>query len=311
VSAAAVTVCEMAPRDGLQMLNRAGNVPRAQRVALARTLLRAGFPYIELGSFVHPRFVAMADFPELLAELAVPAGYPGELAALVPNEKGYERFRAAPHLTTVALFVAASEHYSQHNTGMSIDAAMAQAERVAAAARADGKRLRAHLSAAFRDLTPEDRPTDAARVADLAQRLLAMGCSCVALADTDGRATRADLERVLGAVGPLDRIGLHLHDRWGLAVRNAWAAYGLGVRTFDAAVGGIGGNKLLGRAPGNVATEELLEMFRQEDIPTGIDRAVVAEALGLVAEMARAAGEPEPPSRHTPPPEGANRPQNG
>jgi hydroxymethylglutaryl-CoA lyase len=307
---AAVAICEMAPRDGLQMLNREGNVPRARRVELAATLLRAGFPYVELGSFVHPRFVAMADFPELLAELDVPDGYAGELAALVPNEKGYERFREAPHLTTVALFVAASEHYAEKNTGMSVEQAMAQAEKVAAAARADGKRLRAHLSAAFRDLTPENRPTDAARVAELTGRLLATGCSCVALADTDGRATRADLERVLGAMGPLDRIGLHLHDRHGLAIRNAWEAYRLGVRTFDAAVGGIGGNKLLGRAPGNVATEELLEMFHQEDIATGIDRAVVAEALGLVASMARAAGEPDPPSRHTPPRE-AKESQNG
>lgn len=298
-NAAAVRICEMSPRDGLQALDRAGALPLARRVELVRALQRAGMPYIEAGSFVSPRVhPSMAATAELMAEIE-PRG--GQLAALVPNRKHYERFRAARNLDTVALFVSASEEYSLANTRMTIEQALDSAAEVAAAASEDGYRLRAHLSGAFRDLTAANRPSSDGLVVKICERLAGMGCEEVALADTDGRAAPADIERVIGAaiesLGQ-SRIGVHLHDRSGFGIANAYVAYAAGVRTFDAAVGGIGGSKAVGGgAVGNIATEELVSLFEAMGVETGVDLEALLEAGEIIRQMAAELGQPSPPSK--------------
>jgi hydroxymethylglutaryl-CoA lyase len=299
MSEATVRICEMSPRDGLQALNRSAALPLATRVELVKTLQRAGLPYIEAGSFVSPRVhPSMADTAELMRSIE-PAG--GQLAALVPNRKYYERFRAAPNLDTVALFVSASEEYSLANTRMTIEEALDTASEVAGAARDDGYRLRAHLSGAFRDLTEANRPSPEDRVVEICGRLFEMGCEEGALADTDGRATPGDIERVIGAaVGALGagRIGVHLHDRYGFGLTNAYVAYRAGVRIFDAAVGGIGGSKAVGAgAVGNIATEELVSLFHALGVDTGVDLEALLEAGEIVRGMAADLGEADPPSK--------------
>jgi len=299
MGAVSVRICEMAPRDGLQALNRSAALALGVRLELVETLQRAGLPYIEVGSFVSPRVhLSMADTAELMGRVEPGAG---QLAALVPNRKYYERFREAPNLDTVALFVSASEEYSLANTRMTIEEALDSASEVAAAARSDGYRLRAHLSGAFRDLIEANRPSSEEAVVAICGRLLEMGCEEVALADTDGRAAPDDIERVscaaLATLGA-ERIGVHLHDRYGFGLTNAYVAYGAGVRTFDAAVGGIGGSKAVGAgAVGNIATEELVSLFQAMGVETGIDLNVLLEAAGIVGRMAAELGEPPPPSK--------------
>src|SRR5688572_17569753 len=110
-----VTICEMAPRDGMQAVNRSMRIPFEMRLELIRTLVRARLAYIEVGSFVSPKVMPhMADTPRLFEQLDA-STYAGQLAALVPNVRQYERFKDTPNLTTVALFVSASEAYSQKN----------------------------------------------------------------------------------------------------------------------------------------------------------------------------------------------------
>ncbi len=288
----------MAPRDGLQVLNRRARIPLDERVALVGDLQRAGLPYVEAGAFVSPRRVpAMADTAELLARCRR-----GGLAALCPNMKYYNKLRESPHLDTVALFVSASEPYSRRNTRMGVDEALTAAAEVARAARADGYAVRAHVSGAFRDLTPDDRPTEAAVVVRVVERLreAAPGME-VALADTDGRATSEDVERVLGALADavgLEGIGVHLHDREGRALEHARRAWRVGVRVFDAAVGGVGGNPTaLDDCVGNLATEALVRLLEDElGVRTGIDWDALIDAGARVTAMARAVGDPPPPS---------------
>jgi len=289
----------MSPRDGLQVVNREARVPLEERVALVTTLQAAGLPYIEAGAFVSPsRVPAMADTAELVARCAP---WKGELAALVPNRKHYARFAGAPNVNTVALFVSASEAYSIRNTRMNVGEAIAAATDVARLAVADGYRVRAHVSGAFRDPIETDTVTEAADVLRVCEQLrAAVPGMVIALADTAGTATEEDIERVCRSLetGPgLDGIGVHLHDRQGTALPNARRAWELGVRIFDAAVGGIGGNPTaLEDAVGNVPTEALVVMFEDMGIDTGLDLERLIDAGALVTSMTRTAGDPPPPS---------------
>ena len=280
----------MSPRDGLQALNRAAVVPLEDRIRLVEALQRARLYYIEVGAFVSAgRSPAMADSAELFARLSP---YDGELAALVPNMKYLEKCAAVPGVDTVALFVSASESYSLKNTRMTVDEALAAAEEVTAAARGKGYRVRAHVSGAFRDLSSDNGPTPAAAVVRVCERLRAAGGSdmVLALADTDGNAGAEDLGRVIPAIETalgLDGMGVHLHDRAGAGVRNARVAWDLGIRVFDSAVGGIGGNPTAVDDPaGNVATELLVGMFEGIGVATGVDRDALGEAVAIVREMA-------------------------
>lgn len=290
-----VTICEMSARDGMQAINQSQRIPFAMRLELVQTLMRARLPYIEVGSFVSPKVMPhMEDTPRLFGQLDR-SNYAGQLAALVPNVRQYERFANTPNLLTVAIFVSASEAYSQKNKRIGIEDDLADARRIAAIAHQRGHRLRAHVSAAFRDPLGTRGATDPHVVARVCRELIDVGCETVALADTDGRATAADMQCTIGHLLDsgisVSRIGVHLHDRDGHAIGNALFAFGLGVRTFDGAVGGIGGNRALDDAVGNIATETLIEFFERKNQKTGIEPVALQDAVRLVRDMTQLAGE--------------------
>ena len=290
-----VKICDVSMRDGMQILNRHAVIPLESRLELVGALVRAGLPYIEVGSFVNPRVVpAMRDTTELLERMPP---YDGQIAALAPTLEYYEHLKKALRVNTVALFVSASERYSRKNTHMSVDQALDAAAEVAAAARADGYHLRGYLSFAFRE-KGQEMPVD--KVERICERLVEMGCDAVALSDTDGLATPRDIERLVGHLAGtigLAAIGVHLHDRRGLGVTNAYAAYQAGVRIFDAAIGGIGGAITVQHSAGNVATEELVSMFDSLGVASGIDLGPLIEAGCRVSQMAEDVGDPPPPSK--------------
>ncbi len=294
-----VKICDVTLRDGMQVLNRNALIPLKMRLRLAESLLRARLPYIEVGSFVNPRMVsAMQDTPELFANLHPASDQ--QLAALVPKLKYYEQLKQTPGVDTVALFISASESYSIANTRMTRSEAVKNAREVALAAKQDGYRVRAYLSYAFREMitSPGAMPSDT--VEELCEALLEMGCESVALSDTDGRSTPQDVERILRHVGStmgLDHMGVHLHDLHGLGLVNSLIAYQLGIRTFDCSIGGLGGNKIVENSVGNVATEELVNMFRGMGVETGIDFRYLLRAGRIVVDMAQYVGDPAPPSR--------------
>ncbi len=294
-----VKICDVTLRDGMQVLNRNALIPVKMRLRLAETLLRARLPYIEVGSFVNPQIIsAMQDTPELFASLKPAAGQ--QLAALVPKLKYYDELKQASNVDTVALFISASEAYSLANTRMTRAEAVRSAREVAMAAKGDGYRVRAYLSYAFREMVtaPGKMPTSA--VEELCGELLGMGCENVALSDTDGRATPMDVERIVShvdrAIG-LEQMGVHLHDLHGLGLVNSLRAYQMGIRVFDCSVGGLGGNKLVENSVGNVATEELVNMFHGMGVTTGIDFEFLLRAGRIVVDMANYVGDPTPPSR--------------
>ncbi|MDH3254794.1 MAG: hydroxymethylglutaryl-CoA lyase [Acidobacteriota bacterium] len=293
-----VKICDVSLRDGMQVLNRHAVIPLEARLQLVEALIRAGVPYIEVGSFVNPRVVpAMRDTAELLRRMPP---YDGQVAALAPTLEYYERLREAPRVNTVALFVSASEAYSRANTRMSVAEALDAAETVAVAARQDGYRLRGYLSYAFRDRTQPGSEMSVEKVEEICRRLVDMGSEAVALSDTDGLATPQDIERMVSPLAErlgLDHIGVHLHDRRGLGITNAYVAYRAGIRIFDASVGGIGGAITVRHSVGNIATEELASMFESIGVETGIDIQPLIEAGCRVSQMADYVGDSPPPSK--------------
>lgn len=297
-SSPGVKICDVTLRDGMQVLNRNALIPLKMRLRLAETLQRAHIPYIEVGSFVNPRIVsAMQDTPDLFGALIPREGQ--QLAALVPKLKYYEQLKHADHVDTVALFVSASESYSVANTRMTRAEALTNAREVATAARGDGYRVRAYLSYAYREMGSSDEmPADV--VDESCAALLEMGCESVALSDTDGRASPKNVERTVSHVRDamgLEHMGVHLHDLHGLGLVNSLIAYELGIRTFDCSIGGLGGNKIVENSVGNVATEELVNMFHGMGVDTGIDFDFLIRAGRIVVDMARYVGDPAPPSR--------------
>lgn len=299
-----VFICEMAPRDGVQSLggpkSSARIVATGDKLRLIAALQAARLPFIEATAYVNSKIMPQMADAEQVAEAVNPrAGC--ELAALVPNLKHYERFRKS-RFDTAAVFVSASEGYSQKNMGVALDVALGWAREVCAAARADGRRLRAHLSGAFQDVF-SGAPADVPTVARVTTALVEAGCELVALADTNGetnpRRVRAMIRALRDEVD-LARLGIHLHDRCGAALANALAAFDEGIRSFDACVGGIGGssNAVDGRGmAGNIATEELVDMFEGMGVATGVDREKLVEAGRIVWEITQRSGDPAPPSR--------------
>lgn len=274
-----VIVVEVGPRDGLQ--NEAQPVPTERKIAFVNALSAAGLPLIEATSFVNPRAVPqMADASEVMLGIARAPGvrYP----VLVPNERGFERARAAG-VDAIALFTAATDEFAQANVGTTIAGTFERFTPVIARAKAEGVWVRGYVSVAFG--CPYAGPVSASAVAAVTGQLLAAGCDEICLADTIGVGTPAEVNAVLDAVSaflPLSDLALHFHDTAGNALPNVEAALARGVRTFDSAAGGLGGCPFAPGAPGNLATESLLAFLQQAGLHTGVDLEAVRHATNLL-----------------------------
>lgn len=276
-----VEIFEVGPRDGLQ--NEAREISVAQKVALVDRLSQAGFSRIECASFVSPKWVPqMAGSGDVLAGITRRQGV--RYAALTPNMRGYEDAVAAG-ADEIAVFASASEGFSRKNINASIEEAFERFAPILEQARHVDIPVRGYVSCVV--ACPYDGVIPPARVAEVADRLFGMGCYEISLGDTIGAGTPDTIARMLLAVRdvvPVGRLAGHYHDTQGRAMANVDASLSLGVRVFDAAVGGLGGCPFAPGAAGNVATEALNAHLTHLAYETGLDQVVLEEA----AEMARA-----------------------
>jgi hydroxymethylglutaryl-CoA lyase len=305
----------MAPRDGLQYVGGKDSaasgriVPLDARLRLINAMIAAGVRHIEVGAFVSPKGTPQMALSDDLGRALDPGMAEGlELAALVPNVAGYERFKRTK-LNVVAIFPTASEAHARKNFGdRSVDDVLTMAGEVSGMALADGYGLRGHVSAAFQDMAVATARSDLDTVARVSRIVIDdFGCEYLTLADTNGTTNPVRVTQVLQAVGDalgsLERIGVHLHDRYGTGITNAFAAWEQGVRIFDSSLGGVGGSVAAsvvaggGGMVGNVATESLVALFEGMGAPTGIDvDALMSGAGPVLHDIVTAAGEFAPPS---------------
>ncbi len=274
-----VQLVEVGPRDGLQ--NEHAEVTTADKVEFVNRLGDAGLPVIEVSAFVSPRWVPrMADAADVFRAIDRRPGV--RYTALVPNLRGLERARESG-VTEIAVFAAASETFSRKNINQSIDESLATYAEVTRAALAAGMRVRGYLSTAFG--CPYEGRVEPARVAELSARLIDLGAFEVAVSDTIGVAHPGQVPEVVQAVArkvPLGQIALHFHDTRGTALANVLRALELGVATFDASAGGLGGCPYAPGASGNLATEDLVYMLDGLGIETGVRLDAVVAASRFI-----------------------------
>ncbi|HCP48544.1 MAG TPA: hydroxymethylglutaryl-CoA lyase [Deltaproteobacteria bacterium] len=275
------SVYEVGPRDGLQ--NEPSPVPTDVKVELVNRLSATGLPYIEVSSFVHPRWIPqLGDAEQVFEKITRRDG--ARYGALVPNMRGLARAREA-QVETLAVFVSASETHNQKNLNRSIDESLANIEEVMGALSGHDLWVRGYVSMVFG--CPYEGKIPTAAVARVATRLLELGIDQISLGDTVGFASpRLVRDRMaeLAPDLPPDRVALHFHDTRGTALANIVAGLDAGVRTFDGAIGGLGGCPYAPGASGNVATEDLVQMFHSMGIETGIDLEALVDAAAFIEE---------------------------
>jgi hydroxymethylglutaryl-CoA lyase len=275
-----VSVYEVGPRDGLQ--NEAVTIGTVRKLRLVDALVAAGLARIEVTSFVSPHWIPQLADADRLADL-VTQREGVTFSALCPNLRGLARARVAD-LREVAVFLSASETHNRRNINKSIDQALAAFQQLIPQALGYGMRVRGYVSTAWG--CPYEGEIDPAVTLRLARSLLELGCYEVSLGDTIGVGTPLQTKRIVKLMLselPANKLALHMHDTRGQALSNVLVGLELGIRTIDAAIGGLGGCPYAPGASGNLATEDLVYMLDAMGIKTGIDPEKLWEA-GRIAE---------------------------
>lgn len=277
-----VRIVEVGPRDGLQ--NERHPVEVSQKIQLVNALSAAGLEFIEVGSFVSPKWVPqMAGSGEVLAGVERKPGV--TYAVLTPNMRGFEDALAAG-AREVAVFAAASESFSQQNINCSISESLARFVPVMDAARQKGIRVRGYVSCVLG--CPYDGTVHPEQVTAVAQELRAMGCYEISLGDTIGVGTATATRALIDTVGkqvPREFLAGHFHDTYGQALTNLYASLQEGITVFDSSVAGLGGCPYAKGASGNVATEDVVYLLNGLGIETGVDLNKVADAGRVISQI--------------------------
>ncbi len=265
--ARSMRITEVGPRDGLQ--NEPLSISTAAKIAFINALSKANFAEIEVTSFVRAdRITQLADAAQVMAGITRAAGT--VYSVLVPNERGLDGAMAAG-AQKISVFVSASESFSQRNVNASIQECLDKLRPVVSRARAAKLAVRGYVSCVVK--CPYDGAVSVEQVRQVCARLLEMGVTDLDLGDTIGAAVPDDMDRLLAGLesvaAPTD-LTLHLHNTSGRAIAVAERAIALGVASFDSSAGGLGGCPFAPGSPGNVATEDVLELAARLGIETGV-----------------------------------------
>ncbi len=276
-----VFINDVGPRDGLQ--NQNVQIEPTNRITLIEKLLAAGLPAVELASFVNPKAVPrMAGADEIMQHFK---NHKAKLSVLVPNMKGYEMARDAG-AKTISVVPAATETMNQKNINMSLEQTITQSCEMLQAARKDGVHAQSYIAVAVE--CPYEGLVPPSQILSLAETLLHAGAQELIIADTIGAANPAQVKSLFGQIAEkfgADIIAAHFHDTRAMGLANAYAALELGIRKFDASIGGLGGCPFAPGAAGNLATEDLVSMLHQMGYETGIDEDKLQSAIDFAGAL--------------------------
>lgn len=277
-----VTLFEMGARDGLQ--NERVLISTDDKIRYIDLLSLTGLQWIEATSFVSPKAIPqLADAAEVFERIRKAPGvrYP----VLVPNLRGYERAWAAG-ADAIAVFTAASEHFTKRNINMTIDESLETFREVVRLARRDDVWVRGYVSTAFG--SPFGDAVSPEMVVDVSVKLMELGCDELSIGDTIGVGVPSQVETLVPMLAkriPLDLISMHFHDTRGTALANVYAALQQGISKFDASSGGLGGCPYAPGATGNVGTEDVLYLLDGIGIETGVDIDKVRAASRFISSV--------------------------
>lgn len=280
-----VEIVEVGPRDGLQNLPQ--SVPVAERIAFANRLVAAGLKRIEIGSFVSPKAVPqMAGTDQLIAAIGPVPGL--RLMGLVPNARG-ARDAMAAGLEELEFVLSVSDAHNQANVRRTTDESIAELAVVCAEVDPDRTlKMRFGLATSFH--CPFAGDTDPRRTLGVIERVLKIREGVeIALADTTGKALPVQVSKLAGealkAFGKSATFAFHGHDTSGFGIANVVMAMEAGIRVFDGAAAGLGGCPFAPGASGNIATEDMVNLFERMGVATGIDLPLLLEAADMAAHF--------------------------
>ncbi|WP_250290994.1 hydroxymethylglutaryl-CoA lyase [Frankia sp. CiP1_Cm_nod1] len=272
-----VHIREVGPRDGFQ--NEPERIATDNKVRLINALGRAGFKRIEVASFVRPDVIPqLADGVQVLESIDVPDDV--SLMVLVPNSRGLDNALKVRHLFhEVAVFVSASETHNKKNVNRTVDETMADNDVMVGRIRAEGLKCAAVIATSFG--CPYEGRIELKRVLDLAERFAEAGATEIGFGDTTGMANpayageffTAALERLPGT-----EVTAHFHNTRGQGLANAFAALEAGCASFESSFGELGGCPVPAGSTGNIATEDLVSMFHEMGVATGLSLPAIIEA---------------------------------
>lgn len=276
-----VVLKEVGPRDGLQ--NEKATILTTDKVELINLLSMSGLSYIEVSSFVHPKWIPqLADAAEVLAQIKRQQDV--TYAALIPNKRGLERALTVG-IDEASVFMSASESHNKNNINKSIDETFPVLREVVDEAKRNGLTVRGYISTVVG--CPYEGYIAPEKVRHVADALFDMGVDEISLGDTIGVGVPTQVEALLTHLlphyGP-ERLAMHFHDTRGIAIANVVKSMELGITKFDSALGGLGGCPYAKGASGNVATEDLLYLFDEMNIHTGVQMEKVLTAASFIEQ---------------------------
>lgn len=274
-----VTIVEVGPRDGLQ--NEAEIVATPIKIAFINKLVDSGLKVIETTSFVSPKWIPqMADHAQIMQQICQQPGvkYP----VLIPNRQGMEAALVCD-VKEIAVFTAASETFTKKNTNCTIAESLQRIKEIIESAKPKNIPIRGYISCVLG--CPYEGEVNSKKVAEIAEKLMKMGCYEISLGDTIGVGTPLKTKKLIDLVNekvPIENLAVHFHDTYGLALTNIYVSLEKGIATIDSSAGGLGGCPYAPGAAGNVATEDVVNMLNGMGIETGVDLKKLIEASRFI-----------------------------
>ena len=276
---AAVRIVEVGPRDGFQSIEQ--TIPTDAKIQFINTLSEAKLPEIEVTSFVSAKWIPqLADAQEVSTEIIRDSNI--LYTALIPNIKGLERALDANY-SSVAVFTAASDTFSQKNINCSIKESITRFQRMKTSFQDNSMRVRGYISTVW--VCPYEGQMEPENVLPVIDALLELGIDEISLGDTIGKAKPDDVRNTLDLILSLhdaNQFALHFHDTYNHALENIRVGLEYGISTFDSSAGGVGGCPFAPGASGNVSTGSVLNLCKELGIETGVDDKKLSAAANFI-----------------------------
>ena len=276
---AAVRIVEVGPRDGFQSIEQ--TIPTDAKIQFINTLSEAKLPEIEVTSFVSAKWIPqLADAQEVSIEIIRDSNI--MYTALIPNIKGLERALDANY-SSVAVFTAASDTFSQKNINCSIKESITRFQKMKTSFQDNNMRVRGYISTVW--VCPYEGQMEPENVLPVIDALLELGIDEISLGDTIGKATPDDVRNTLDLILSLhdaNQFALHFHDTYNHALENIRVGLEYGISTFDSSAGGVGGCPFAPGASGNVSTGSVLNLCKELGIETGVDDQKLSAAVNFI-----------------------------
>jgi hydroxymethylglutaryl-CoA lyase len=281
-----VTFVETLPRDGLPCIKR---VTTSDKIRFIDKLGEIGLTRIDCVAFTHPRII-----PEYADAELVLKGIKKKpniiYSSVVPNEIGCRRAMATA-IDEVGMMVSVSDYFNKMNTGRSLHETMNKAPTIFEMARQNGRTVRAYIITAFG--CPYTGKVSTEELIRLVMKLSYLGAREISLVDATGMANPKQVKSIVKEIRDLNlpsEIAVHFHNTRNSAIANCIAAYEAGVRIFDTSVSGLSrslyGATELDAGYWNVATEDLVHLFEEMGINTGINVDELLKCVQLVEKLA-------------------------